>query len=231
MESAYFCISNSFFGAPLALLQGKETHTMKSFASLLALVTLTFFAPNLHADEISLSLNTGTGFETITGTPGLVNGVEGIIFTNTSEQLGFGIGSLVSSATSVFTATYVDVSGTLGVLNVTDLCTTVTVLGKGPSCQNLAFSFTDLSLGDANVVAALGADINLAVGGVNGSLGSNLNPDGHLLGASLALGSGQIDFTAPPTGNSPVPEPSSLCLMATGLVGAAGALRRKFAKA
>jgi hypothetical protein len=208
---------------------------MKSLtAAFLALVSLTV-VPNLHADDISLTLDTGTGVQTLVGVPGLVDGVNGVIFTNTSEQLGLlSQGDLLASATSVFTATYVDVSGTLGVLNVTDLCATVTVLGKAPTCQNLAFSFTDVTLGDASIIAAVGANINLAVGGVGGSLGSGLTPDGtNLAGASLALGSGQIDFTAPPPpdGNSPVPEPGTLSLMATGLLGAAGAIRRKFAKA
>jgi len=208
---------------------------MKSLtAAFLALVSLAV-VPTLHADDISLTLDTGTGVQTLVGVPGLVDGVNGVIFTNTSEQLGLlSQGDFLASATSVFTATYVDVSGTLGVLNVTDLCATVTVLGKAPACQNLAFSFTDVTLGDANIIAAVGANINLAVGGVDGSLGSGLTPDGtNLAGASLALGSGQIDFSVPPPpdGNSPVPEPGTLSLMATGLLGAAGAIRRKFAKA
>jgi hypothetical protein len=59
---------------------------------------------------------------------------------------------------------------------------------------------------------------------------SHLVPDGldHIAGVSVGLGSGQIDFTNPPPA---VPEPGTLSLMATGLLGAAGAIRRKFGKA
>ncbi|MCU1249765.1 MAG: hypothetical protein JWQ49_2794 [Edaphobacter sp.] len=84
---------------------------------------------------------------------------------------------------------------------------------------------------DASIIAAAAASINVNVGVANGTLaGLNLVPDGleHLAFVSVGLGSGEIDFHNPPPA---VPEPGTLSLMAAGLLGAAGANRRKFRKA
>jgi PEP-CTERM motif len=197
-------------------------------AAFLALVSLTTITPYLHADNIGLTLKTGVVTDAYVETP-ILNGEQ---FTYVHETLGvLTDGNLLNSSTSVFTATYVDVLGTLGVFNFTDVCTTVTIIGPSIPCQDFAFSFTDVTLGDASIIADVAASINLNVGLANVNVGGlNLVPDGleHLAGVSVGLGSGQIDFTNPPPA---VPEPGTLSLMATGLLGAAGAIRRKFGKA
>jgi len=196
---------------------------MKSLAAFLALVTL-ILVPSLHADTVDLTLNGVT----VVGTP-IANGYN---FTYANETLGvLADGNLLNSSTSVFTATYVDALGTLGVFNFTDLCTSVTVIGPPVSCQNLALSFTDATLGDASIAADIGASIGVGVGvGTIDVGGANLVPQSDILGVSIGGGSGEIDFSTPPS-NSPVPEPGTLSLMATGLLGAAGAIRRRFVKA
>ena len=195
---------------------------MKLLSAFLALVVLAL-PVNLHADTVNLTID-GT---TVVGTP-IANGFN---FTYVNTSLGVLDNALLQSSTSVVTATYVDVLGTLGVFNFTDICTKVTVLGPIVPCQNLAISFTDLTLGDASVIAAIAANINIGVGGNVGDIsiaGANLVPNFGLLGVSVAGASGEIDFHDPPPA---VPEPGTLSLMATGLLGAAGAIRRKFGKA
>jgi hypothetical protein len=194
---------------------------MKSLSAFLALVLLALLSIDLHADTVSLTVD-GTA---VVGTP-ILNGYS---FIYTNETLGLFDNALLQSSTSVVTATYVDVLGTLGVFNFTDICTKVTILGPIVPCQDLAISFTDVTLGDASIVAALAANINVGVGVGNISIaGANLAPNFGLLGLSVAGASGEIDFHDPPPA---VPEPGTLSLMATGLLGAAGAIRRKFGKA
>jgi hypothetical protein len=195
---------------------------MKSLFLFLALVILTFATIDLHADTVSLTVD-GTA---VVGTP-IANGYS---FVYTNETLGILTDhNLLNSSTSVVTATYVDVLGTLGVFNFTDICTKITVLGPIVPCQDLAISFTDVTLGDASIALAIAANINVGVGVGNISIaGANLVPQSELLGISVAGASGEIDFHDPPPA---VPEPGTLSLMATGLLGAAGAIRRKFGKA
>lgn len=187
---------------------------MKALSAFLALVALASATSAMHADSFTATLNTGLAANTLVVTP-IANGEQ---FTYLNTTLGLlNNGNLLNSSTSLFTATYVDALGTLGVLNVTDVCAHVTVIGPAVPCQQFTFSFTDLTLGNASVIAALGANI-MASGNV-----ANVNFDG-----SVALGSGTVNFSGPPSTN-PVPEPGSLSLMATGLLGAAGVLRTKFA--
>jgi hypothetical protein len=200
---------------------------MKLPSAFLALV-LALLPANLHADNIGLTLKTGAATDAFITTP-ILNGEQ---FTYVHETVGvLSNGNLLNSSTSVFTATYVDALGTLGVFNFTDVCTKVTIIGPAVPCQDFAFSFTNLTLPDASIIAAAAASINVNVGVANGTLaGLNLVPDGleHLAFVSVGLGSGEIDFHNPPPA---VPEPGTLSLMAAGLLGAAGAIRRKFRKA
>jgi hypothetical protein len=182
---------------------------MKLPAAFLALVTLALLPSALHADSISATINTGFGDQIIT--PIVIGDAEVFSFTKLNTDL-------FSTSLETFTASYADVSGVLGVLNVTEACVTVTVLfNHAAPCKSFAFSFTNATLGDITVGTFLGLGAN-AKGDVAG-----INFDGN-----IGAGSGSFDFTDP-SSNSPVPEPGTLSLMATGLLGAAATVRRKFA--
>ena len=188
---------------------------MKVVTVFLALVAFLFATASLHADTVSLTID-GT---TVVGTP-IVNGYN---FTYVNTTLGLlQNGNVLNSSTSTVTATYVDALGTLGVFNFTDLCAHVTLIGPAVPCQDLAISFTDATLPFASVAAAVAANINVGAGIGNISIdGANLVSGLDLADASIAGASGTINF-------SPVPEPTSLSLMATGLLGATGIVRRRF---
>ena len=193
---------------------------MKAFSLSLVLAVLALtLNPVAKADVISATLVTGLSTDPLVQSS-ILNGEQ---FTYTHTTLGLlSNGSLLNSSTSVFTATYVDALGTLGVLNITDVCTDLTVIGPAVPCQAFAFSFTDVTLPIANVIVPFAASVNLNVG----------LADVDLASVSVGATSGEIDFTGPPTPpTSATPEPSSLCLMATGLLTAAGAVRRRFTAA
>ena len=139
----------------------------------------------------------------------------------------------LTSANSLLTVTYANVGNT-GVLNVTDVCLNINVA----PCTGYALSFTDAQHSSTSVAvgvsAAATADTTLSTDT------ALINIDGSLA-ASLAGFSDTVVFSGPPIssngggnggnggsgGPSPVPEPSTLGLMASGLAGAAGMIRRR----
>ena len=125
---------------------------------------------------------------------------------------------VVNDGLSVITATYVG-TPVADVFNVTDVCIT---LGLSP-CKQYALSVTDANFAGVSLglgVSAYAASHTTLSGNV-----AKVNLDG-----SLALGTDTLVFSGSPatTGNSPVPEPGTLGLMSTGVLGLAGALRRRF---
>jgi hypothetical protein len=181
---------------------------MKSLSAFLALVILVLVPINLHADPI-VSLNTGLVSDTLVETP--VLGGEQFVYTDLYTNI-------FNTTLQTFTATFTDILG-VNLLNVTDVCAQVNIVFAAKPCSALAFSFTDLSLGKAINLGALGV------------VGLDLNGDvaGLDFGASIGGGSAEIGFENPPAPNSPVPEPGTLSLFATGLLATAGAVRRRFA--
>jgi hypothetical protein len=195
---------------------------MNKFLVILALAFTAIVPSSLRADSIGLTLKTGVGTDLLVETP-IVNGTQ---WTYTNVSLGALNNSLLQSSTSTVTITYTKTLAGLGLLNVTDLCTSITVLGSPVPCQQFALSYTNLTLGDLSLVSATGIDVNLNAGtGLLTFGGSGLN----IAGINIAGGSAQIQAGPVPT--AATPEPSTLCFLATGALSAAGVLRRRFASA
>jgi hypothetical protein len=185
---------------------------MKLSAALLALASLTLAVPVLHADPI-LTLDVGGSAVALVETP--VIGGDAYVYTNVFTDI-------FNTTLQTFTATYTDILG-VSLLNVTDVCAQVNIVFSARPCQALAFSFTDVGLGNAELLASLGTVVGVDVSGDLAGLN---------FGASIGGGSAEIGFpgggNGGGTGPSPVPEPGTLSLMATGLLSAAGLVRKRF---
>jgi hypothetical protein len=198
------------FGSQCAIDTVKEIHPMKLLCSMAVLVLLGMVAPNMYADPV-LTLNSSAVAGTFVETP--IAGGDTWVYTDTSAGGSF-VPPYAYADNNVFTATFTDIAG-VALLNINDLCANAAIGIPANSCA-LGFTFTDASLGtpflksNADALGILGITIDADVVGINA-------------GASVGGGSAQIGFAAP----SPTPEPNTLTLLGTGLLGMAGVMRKK----
>ncbi len=194
---------------------------MKLIAALSASAVLSLSALALHASPIEPFGN---------GTTLLFNGTA-LDSTTAVTPLSHGI--QFTSNNSLITLTYVTTPAVglipaTSLFNFTDVCTSLSAgigsLVLGTPCKPVAISFSDANFGLVSVSAAVGLNLSESVAGDVANL--NVAQNGSL-GATTAAFT-FVDPVTPASGASPVPEPGTLSLMATGLVGAAGAIRRKF---
>jgi hypothetical protein len=203
-------------GGTLALSLGIRRSTMKLFLPLSVLVLLGIFTPNMFADPV-LTINAGVGAGVLTET--VVGSVDTWTYLDDSTTVLNGLGSQTDN--DLLTVVFSDALG-VPLLSVTDACINVSVLEPVNPCAGFAFSDTALGTpylisgtGDlANLDLALGADVNVGALGVD------------LAGVDIGSGSASIGFNNPPP--SVTPEPSALTLLGTGLLGLAGAVKRKY---
>jgi hypothetical protein len=168
-------------------------------APLMLCLTLT---PAVHADVIATALNVSTPDGIAIGALVYTDllGIQQWAYTNVDTDI-------LNTRTTEFTAAFADVLG-LETLTVTNTCIQVTVLGPSIPCQQLAFAFEDLSLGDANRWRYCRSAIGASIGSNGATFDYNPPPP-------------------PPPAVGPTPEPESLTLTASGLLGIVGLVRRK----
>lgn len=177
---------------------------MKRIASLFASAAVVLSTASFaHAGTIAPGINLS-----------LVNGTTNYTFLQTTPGT-----FLAADGLNSVTVVYASVPGLLDSFTVSDVCLT---LGPLTPCKGYT-----LAISDANAAGiSLGAGLSLAAQAAT-TLTTNLAT--VKIDGSLGAGVETINFALPASPSaSPVPEPGTLGLMATGLVGAAGALRRKF---
>lgn len=191
---------------------------MKSFLACFALALLASTIPSAHADTISDGLTLTINGAAVVGVYNPT--LHELVFTDVLTDTSVLHHNLLSTTVSTITATYTDVSGVLGNLSIVDACVSTTLLGSSNApCSDVALIATETGIGplhsDLGTLLLVGADISLGF--------DHFAP---LATVDIGSATGNLQFSAPSP--SPVPEPGSLSLMATGLLGAAGILRRKF---
>ena len=191
---------------------------MKKLLVLFAAFTIALSTAESKADTLTATLDVGAGAGVAVFVP--LAGVETFTYTNTFTDLSLGSKTFLDVFNVDFNATFAKIGG-IDVLSITDVCINVSLLNAPTGCPALAFTFADISAGPANLLTAFGGVSAFVNAGVaNFDIG----------GASIGGGGAVFNFPCDPgtTGNpSPVPEPGTLSMMATGLLGAAGAVRRK----
>jgi hypothetical protein len=196
---------------------------MKLLLAILALTSFGIFVPSMHADD--LNLNLGALGQANVDLGSVVNANAGVVTYDDLNVNLLGVNGIIAGVVNLnFTAAYVDAGTALPVgatdaLVVTESCiaTTVTLSGPVDPCSGVSFTYVNANVGNIlGVTGALniGADVNADVLGLNAGLDIGTNSE-------------TIGFGNPPAAT---PEPGTLSLMGTGLLGLAGALRRKFRK-
>lgn len=199
---------------------------MKLLLALFALVSFGIVVPNMYADDLTLNLAAIGGAAVDLGP---VSDGTGVVTYDLAAVPLFQGNTLVGVYNLNFTATWIDAqanlpvgatwpAGAVDALVVTESCAALAVTIP-PSftdpCTGLSFAYTNLNAG--NIVGVTG-DVNI---------GADVNA--QILSADVGLGIGAgtetIGFGNPP---SATPEPGTLSLMGTGLLGIAGVLRRRF---
>lgn len=191
---------------------------MKLLLAVLAFVSFGLFVPGMYADPV-LTVNAGVAGVTLAETH--VGDVWNWTYFDNTTSVGI---PASKTDNNLFTATFTYVPLGISVLNVTDVCANAGVF-EAPDPCSLDFSFSDTAVGagymdGSNTPALLG---NLDIG-----LGANVDVsvlDGITI-AGLDIGGGQAQIDFPPP--AATPEPGTLGLMGTSLLGIAGVVRRKF---
>jgi len=178
---------------------------VRKLVSALALVAAIAAPVALHATPITGQYSIDG---TVTNTGTALNFTVGTIRTGIATQFGT-FATLVPDNTPV-------TMGATGIVYAPYTCCSIfTVGGLTTSIQSI--TATDTSIGGVPITIFGGTALFTAAG---------YDPTMGTFGFSTQ-GSGPVTFSA--TGaSSPVPEPSTLALMGSGVLGLAGAVRRKF---